>query len=145
MRRLSSASLTCSASRSASEYTATQRIAMRCAVRMTRQAISPRFAIRILRNTLALPGRLALLEEGGDAFLAFARGADLGDAACRVGLELAVDRSARHLANQVLDARMRLAATGKQMVDESIDGGVQLRRRHEHREQPDAQRLGGIE
>src|SRR5436190_19542763 len=145
MRCVSSASFTCSAPRSASEYTATVRIPMRFAVRITRQAIWPRFAIRILRNTLALPGRLALLEEGGDAFLAFGRGADLGDAACRIGLERAVDRPARHLADQVFDARMRFAAGGKQMLDEPINGGVQLRRRHERREQADAQRLGGIE
>src|SRR5437764_8760253 len=145
MRCVSSASFTCSAPRSASEYTATVRIPMRFAVRITRQAISPRFAIRILRNTLALPGRLALLEEGGDAFSSLGRGADLGDAARGIGLERAVDRPCGHLADQVFDARMRFAAAGKQMLDEPIDGGVQLRRRHERREHADAQRLGGVE
>ena len=44
------ASATCSASRSASEYTATVRMPSRRAVRATRQAISPRLAIRILRE-----------------------------------------------------------------------------------------------
>src|SRR5438270_110446 len=63
------------------------------------------FAIRILRNTLALPGRLALLEEGGDAFSSLGRGADLGDAPCRIGFQLVVDGTARHLADEVLDAR----------------------------------------
>src|SRR6266852_4282542 len=83
MGRASSASLTCSAPRSASEYTATVRTPSRRAVRITRQAISPRLAIRILPNTLAFalsPARLALLEERRDALLAFRRDADLGDA-----------------------------------------------------------------
>jgi hypothetical protein len=38
------------ASRSASEYTATVAMPIFLAVRMTRQAISPRFAIRIFVN-----------------------------------------------------------------------------------------------
>ena len=46
----SSAISTCSASRSASEKTATVLIPMRRAVLMTRQAISPRLAIRIFLN-----------------------------------------------------------------------------------------------
>src|SRR5579871_1540563 len=48
MRTASSAATTCAAFRSASEYTATVRIPMARAVRMTRSAISPRLAIRIL-------------------------------------------------------------------------------------------------
>src|SRR6185295_4800324 len=50
MRRASSASATWRASRSASEYTATVRTPMARAAVITRQAISPRLAIRILRN-----------------------------------------------------------------------------------------------
>src|SRR6266700_4480319 len=46
-----SASSTWRASRSASEYTATVWIPIRRAVRITRQAISPRLAIRIFLNT----------------------------------------------------------------------------------------------
>ena len=46
----SSASSTWSASRSASEYTATVAMPRRRAVLMTRQAISPRLAIRIFLN-----------------------------------------------------------------------------------------------
>ena len=42
---------TCMALRSASLYTATVRMLSRLAVRMTRQAISPRLAIRILLNS----------------------------------------------------------------------------------------------
>src|SRR3954468_13392710 len=107
MRSASSASLTCRASRSASEYTATVRMPMRFAVRITRQAISPRLAIRILRNTLALPGGLALLEERGDAFASLGRGADLGDAPRGIGLQRIVDRPAGDVAYEVLDAGMR--------------------------------------
>src|SRR5882672_8111621 len=50
MQTDSSASSTCSASRSASEYTATVAMPIFFAVLMTRQAISPRFAIRIFLN-----------------------------------------------------------------------------------------------
>lgn len=48
------AAMTCSASRSALEYTATVSIPIRRAVLMTRQAISPRFAIRILWNMVTV-------------------------------------------------------------------------------------------
>src|SRR6516164_6764540 len=48
MSTASSASATCMAPRSASEYTATVRNPMRLAVRMTRHAISPRLAINNL-------------------------------------------------------------------------------------------------
>ena len=50
MRYASSQEATCSESASASEYTATVRMPSRLAVRATRQAISPRLAIRILSN-----------------------------------------------------------------------------------------------
>src|SRR5205814_3626422 len=49
-RYASSQSVTCKAPTSASEYTATVRTPIRRAVRATRQAISPRLAIRILSN-----------------------------------------------------------------------------------------------
>src|SRR5436190_17357991 len=99
MRRASSASATWRALRSASEYTATVRMPMPRAAAMTRQAISPRLAMRILRNTLLLlprrldahrleipdPGRFSLFEERRDAFPAFSGNADLGDALGGVG------------------------------------------------------------
>src|SRR5262245_35177220 len=50
MQTASSAIATCSASRSASEYTATTRTPILRAVLIMRQAISPRFAIRIFLN-----------------------------------------------------------------------------------------------
>src|SRR5215470_10758363 len=56
MRYASSQTATCSASTSASEYTATVRTPIRRAVRATRHEISPRFAIRILSNIRAARG-----------------------------------------------------------------------------------------
>src|SRR4051812_31422541 len=54
MRYASSACSTCSACASMDEWTATVRIASRRQEWMTRQAISPRLAIRILLNMRAL-------------------------------------------------------------------------------------------
>src|SRR6266851_5349677 len=51
MRYASSASSTCNACASIEEWTATVRTAMRRHVRITRQAISPRLAMRILENS----------------------------------------------------------------------------------------------
>src|SRR6185436_2728107 len=69
----SSAMSTCRASRSASEYTAT--VAMPCSrhSRMTRVAISPRFATRTLRRA----GTRALLAHGADGGLEKGRVHDL--------------------------------------------------------------------
>ena len=55
MGTASSAISTWSASRSASEWTATVAMPMRRAVRMMRQAISPRLAIRIFLNNGKVP------------------------------------------------------------------------------------------
>src|ERR1700723_3388092 len=52
MQIASSAWSTCSDARSASEYTATDRTPIFRSVRMMRQAITPRLAIRTLSNTL---------------------------------------------------------------------------------------------
>src|SRR5690349_3021741 len=141
MRLASSARATCNALRSASEYTPTVRMPMRFAVRITRQAISPRLAIRILRNTLALPRGLALLEERRDAFFALGRGADLGDAPRGLRFQFVVDRPAGDIAHQLLDARVRRGAAGEQVVEQLADEGVELGRLHKRREQSDAQRL----
>src|SRR5256885_191182 len=56
MANASSASRTCSERWSRSEYTATVRIPMSWHVRMTRTAISPRLAMRILENGAGLAG-----------------------------------------------------------------------------------------
>src|SRR4029453_14197869 len=63
MATASSASSTWRALASASEYTATVRIPIRCAVFITRQAISPRLAIRIFLN-IALQRDVAGLAPG---------------------------------------------------------------------------------
>src|SRR5690606_39066309 len=61
---------TCGASRSASEYTATVPMPRRRQVRITRHAISPRFAIRILSNMRAVsPVRGKSMEALGRAQL----------------------------------------------------------------------------
>src|SRR3954466_7513192 len=118
---------------------------MRFAVRITRHAISPRLAIRILRNTLALPGRLALFEERGDAFASVGGGADLGDAPRRVGLQRIVDRPARDVAHEVLDAGMRGGAAREQMVEQLADERVEPGGRRERRKETDAQGFFGTE
>src|SRR5439155_14120821 len=131
--------------RSASAYTATVPTPMRCAVRITRQAISPRLAIRILRNTLALPRGLALLEERRDPLFPLRRGADLGDPPCGVGAQRIVDRPAGNVAHQVLDAGVGGSGAGEQLLPQLTDECVQLSGRHYGGEQADAQRLGGVE
>src|SRR5260370_35726791 len=55
MQMASSAKRACRLCRSASEYTATVRIPRYLQAQMTRMAISPRLAIRILRNISAGP------------------------------------------------------------------------------------------
>src|SRR3954462_7488015 len=55
MRYASSARLTCSASRSSSEYTATEAIPISSSARKTRIAISPRLATRTFLNMGAEP------------------------------------------------------------------------------------------
>src|SRR3954466_7569826 len=137
MRYASSAISTCSAWASILEWTATVRMARRRHVRMTRQAISPRFAIRILENMASGnrrcvfredrlrgrrdPGRLALLEECADAFTAFGRRTDAGDAFGRVLDELARHRPVRDRADQVLGFALRGGARFEQQVHQRAD------------------------
>src|SRR3954466_10749110 len=54
-RYASSARVTCSASRSSSEYTATEEMPISSSARMTRMAISPRLATRTFLNMGAEP------------------------------------------------------------------------------------------
>src|SRR5712692_7532224 len=104
MRNASSARATWRDCASASEYTATVAMPMRRVVLATRQAISPRFAIRILANTgralfflgalfhrLRHPGGLALLEEGAHAFFAFCGCPGGGDTGGHVIHQFGVD------------------------------------------------------
>src|SRR5690554_8230858 len=87
MWKASSAMATCRASASASEYTATQRMPMRWAVWIIRQAISPRFAMRILLNMLVAlrnPVGAAFVQEGVQALLSLFAYPNVGDALCGV-------------------------------------------------------------
>src|SRR3954467_13200870 len=135
MRRASSASVTWRALASTSEYTATVVFPILWAVRMTRQAISPRFAIRILENTSARPGGLALLEERSDPFLAFRRDADLGNALRGLRDERVVDRMIGDRLYELLDARERLCAAGDEMLEQRIDRRIEIRGRDEGSQQ----------
>src|SRR5438105_15918528 len=129
MRRASSASLTWRALRSASEYTATVRTPSARAVRITLHAISPRLAIRTLPNKSVFPrppGRLALLEERGDALLAFGRDADLGDAPGGVRDQRCGHRPPDNVADQLLDLCVRFAAASEQVPDDGCDARIEL-------------------
>src|SRR5690348_13134233 len=85
MHTASSANLTCSASASAVEYTATVERPISLHARITRNAISPRFAIRTFLNMMSrrdLEQRLAVLD--GSAVL----DEDSDDRARSIGLDL---------------------------------------------------------
>src|SRR4051812_45817935 len=120
----SSARATCRASRSASENTATVRIPMRCALRMTRQAISPRLAIRMVRNIgppLALaPGGGALVQEGGEPLLPLVAGAAGRDAAAGLLPERGVDGAPLAQEDERLGVRLRAWGALQQGVQHPI-------------------------
>src|SRR5437763_14810703 len=145
MRCASSARRTCRASRSASEYTATVWIPSRRAVRMTRQAISPRLAISSLANTSALPGGLALAKEGSDAFLAFCGNADLRDPLRRFRDQALIQRRIGHRAHQLLDAGDRRGSAREQVLEQRFDARVEFGRRDHGGKQAESQGLGGVE
>src|SRR2546425_12217785 len=148
MRRASSASLTWLALRSASEYTATVRTPRRRAVRITRHAISPRLAIRILPNTSVFsppPGRLALLEERGDALPALGRDADLGDAPGGVRDQRCVHRPPGDGADQLLDFCVRFASASKEVLDDFFNARIERVGGDTRGQEADAAGLGGVE
>src|SRR6266571_6997984 len=106
---------------SACEYTATVAMPMRRAVLVTRQAISPRLAIRILANTgrtlflllgalfnrLRQPCGFSLLEKGAHALLAFRGRPGGGDACGHVIHQFGVGPPAGDRMDQVLGHRVR--------------------------------------
>src|SRR5437773_3715846 len=147
MRRASSARLTWRALRSASEKTATVRTPSLCAVRITRHAISPRLAIRILPNTSVFsppPGRLALLEERGDALPALGRDADLGDAPGGVRDQRCVHAPACNRADQILDFRMSFTTPRQQVLNEFLNARIELVGGNTRGQEADAAGLGGV-
>src|SRR3989475_3776955 len=148
MRRASSACLTWRALRSASEYTATVRTPSLRAVRITRHAISPRLAIRILPNTSVFsppPGRLALLEERGDALPALGRDADLGDAPGGVRDQRRVHGPAADGADQLLDFRMSFTTPRSQVLNEFLNARIELVGGNTRAQEADAAGLDGVE
>src|SRR5262245_36533744 len=125
----SSATRTWSASRSASENTATARMPSSRSVAVIRHAISPRLAIRTFLNMngagLALPLRLALLEERGEAVLRLDAGAHLGERARQSGAVFLPCRVAPQL-EQGLHTPLRCGRAAQQLVDALLHSGIQI-------------------
>src|SRR3989454_12698196 len=145
MRSASSARLTWRALRSASEYTATLRTPSPRAVRISRHAISPRLAIRILPNTSVFsppPGRLALLEERGDALPPLGGDADLGDAPGGVRDQRRVHGPAGDRADQLLDFRMSFTATRQQVLNDFLNARIELVGGNTRGQEADAVQIG---
>src|SRR5438270_375075 len=155
MRNASSASATWRDRASASEYTATVAMPMRRAVLVTRQAISPRLAIRIWGKTgrtlflllgalfhrLPQPCGLALLEKGAHAFLALRGGPGGGDASGHVVHQSGIDPPPRDRTDQVLGHRVRPGRTLDELAQDRVDRRVQLRGLRQLLNEADAVRL----
>src|SRR5215207_408052 len=104
---------------------------------MTRQAISPRFAIRILLNMALLPLRgsvracpadprgRSLLQECTDALDGLRRGANVGDALRRVLNELIRNRVMGDGLDQLLGCGLRLRAPGEKGLEDLTNFGVE--------------------
>src|SRR6267378_5542695 len=110
--------------------------------------ISPRLAIRTLPNTSVSsppPGRLALLEERGNALPALGRDADLGDAPRGVRDQRCVHGSAGNGADQLLDFCVRLASASKEVLDDFFNARIELVGGNTRRQEADAAGLGGVE
>src|SRR3954452_19661908 len=107
------------------------------AVLMTRQAISPRFAIRILVNMALLPLRRSvracsadprgrsLLQEGADALDGLWRGTDAGDALRRILNELIGDRAVCDGSDQLLGGGLRFRSSREKGLEDLADLGVE--------------------
>src|SRR5262245_51309305 len=80
----------------------------RRAVCITRQAISPRLAIRMRSNISTPPRRPPLLEEGGDALAPLRADADGGDALHRQLDQPRIDDATGDVGDQRLGLALRL-------------------------------------
>src|SRR6187549_417472 len=124
----SSHAATWAAPASASEYTATVRIPIRRAVRATRQAISPRFAISSFENTgllLGRPGRRALFEERGDAFPTFRRDARIRNALGGGRQQHIIHWRFDYVGKQPLGGGQRRRACRQQVIGDSLDFAIE--------------------
>src|SRR5258706_3579323 len=144
MRTASSASRTWRALASASEYTATVATPSRLAVLMTRQAISPRFAIRIFLNILTSqnscataaralcvrPDRATFVEEGAESLPSLGRRAQRCDPPRGVLDHRIVDRPVGHRADQVGRSRLGARTSREERSNDLIDLRVQFLGRH---------------
>src|SRR5262245_29926188 len=98
---------------------------IRRAVWTIRQAISPRLAIRIFQNAATIrlgPVRLALVEEGGHALLAFVAGADSSDAPRRVVQHLGRDGLAGDVVDQTLRGDLGPGSAEQDGVGNLLEG-----------------------
>src|SRR5690242_952032 len=129
----SSHAATCAAPASASEYTAKVRIPRRRAVRATRQAISPRFAISSFENIALLllcrrglrrPRGRPLVEERGDAFPTFGRYARVRDALGGGRQQHVVHGRFDDIGEKALRRSQCRGARGQQLVRNTLDFAV---------------------
>src|SRR3954447_22099521 len=113
------------------------------AVRMTRQAISPRLAIRILVNMVLprCPGRLALFKEPRQPLASFRGGADGGDPFGGVVDQARVDRTVGDREDKVFGGVLSFGAALGQSCQQGVDGGIKLISRHDLMDQANTQRL----
>ena len=121
-----SASSTWSASRSAVEYTATASIPSSCSARITRTAISPRFATSTRSNTFVLDGgrrqdRLDLEQELAVLDRLGVLDVDRADDACGLGLQLVEEL------HRLEDAQHLSGNDGVADVDEGGRPGLEAR------------------
>src|SRR6516162_5559410 len=151
MRAASSASRTCRALASASEYTATVATPSRRAVLITRQAISPRFAIRIFLNIptsqnscagharvlCVCPNRATLVEEGAQSLPCRGPGSQRCYPPRGVLDHRIVDWPVRYRADQVGRSRLGARTSGEERRNDRIDLRIQFLGWHHLVDEPD--------
>src|SRR5690606_2063836 len=98
-----------------------------------------------LATLLAVPARLALLEECADAFPGLGRRAHDRDALRRVLAHGVVDRSRGDAVEEILRRGLRARSAGEERFDEPGDRGIERRLLAYEMHEPEAMRFGGIE
>src|SRR6187402_891362 len=107
--------------------------------------VRSRFIESLIRLFRRQPGGRALVEEALDALAAFGAGADVGDAACRVGAQLGVDLAAGDVADELLAGARRHRAVGDDRGREAGDRLVDRRCRAHLVREPARPGLGRAE